>query len=270
MELDGAITLDLPSIALDNALIENTVNQIAYNYGNCALFNLLIVSDFVTMQCMSTRRSTHLRDQIEDEIATGAFRPGDRLDEASLAERFGVSRTPIREALQQLSVAGLVEIRRHRGAIVSAPDPKRLIDMFELMAELEAVCGRLAARRLLPDDEAELKRTLEACRKAAELSDTDTYYYENERFHRAIYVASGNGFLAEQALALHKRLAPFRRLQLRVRNRMRTSQAEHESIVAALLDGNGDAAATRLRSHVAVQGERFADLIASLNRVAAE
>ncbi|WNJ88052.1 GntR family transcriptional regulator (plasmid) [Bosea sp. 685] len=262
--------MDLPSIACKDALVTNNVKLIAYNYLACALFRLPIVVKLTTMKSMSMSRSTHLRDQIEEEIATGAFKPGDRLDEVSLADRFGVSRTPIREALQQLSVAGLVEIRRHRGAIVSAPDPKRLIDMFELMAELEAICGRLAARRLLPDDEAELKRTLEACRKAAELGDTDTYYYENERFHRAIYVASGNGFVAEQALALHKRLAPFRRLQLRVRNRMRTSQTEHESIVAALLEGNSEAAAARLHSHVAVQGERFADLIASLNRVAAE
>jgi len=212
---------------------------------------------------MDERQSVLLRDRIEDEIATGVFRPGERLDEVSLAERFGVSRTPIREALQQLSVAGLVEIRRHRGAIVSAPDPKRLIDMFEMMAELEAICGRLAARRLLPEDEAHLKDTLAACRLAAEQGDTDVYYHENERFHRAIYAASRNGFMAEQALALHKRLAPYRRLQLRVRNRMRVSQSEHEGIVEAILAGNADAAFSRLQAHVAVQGERFADLMAA-------
>ncbi|MEW9304905.1 GntR family transcriptional regulator [Labrys neptuniae] len=219
---------------------------------------------------MNEKPATRLRNQIEEEIATGVFKPGDRLDEVSLAARFGVSRTPIREALQQLAAAGLVEIRPHRGAIVSAPDPKRLIDMFSLMAEFEAICGRLAARRLLPGDEAALKETLEACRKAADSGDMDVYYYENERFHRAIYVASGNDFIAEQATALHKRLAPFRRLQLRVRNRMRTSLAEHEAIVDALLAGDSALAATRLYDHVAVQGERFTDLIASLNRAAAE
>ena len=218
---------------------------------------------------MNERQSNLLRDRIEDEIVTGAYRPGDRLDEASLATRFGVSRTPIREALQQLAVAGLVEVRRHRGAIVSAPDPKRLIDMFEMMAEIEAICGRLAARRLLPEDELALKRALEACRIASEQADPDVYYYENERFHRAIYAASGNPCLAEQAHALHRRLAPFRRLQLRVRNRVAVSQAEHEAIVAALLEGKGQLAAQRLHAHIAVQGERFADLIASLNRSAA-
>ena len=106
-------------------------------------------------------------------------------------------------------------------------------------------------------------------RRGGKAGDTDAYYYENERFHRAIYAASGNRFLNEQAVALHKRLAPFRRLQLRVRNRMRTSREEHAAIVAAIISGDSDAAAERLRSHVAIQGERFSDLIATLDRTKA-
>jgi DNA-binding GntR family transcriptional regulator len=142
--------------------------------------------------------------------------------------------------------------------------------MFELMAELEAICARLASRRMMDSDEAKLKETLDACRHAAESGDTDAYYYENEKFHRAIYVAAGNAFIAEQAMALHRRLAPFRRLQLRVRNRMQTSFAEHQAIVEALMKGDGNLAASRAYSHVAVQGERFTDLIASMSRTAAE
>jgi DNA-binding GntR family transcriptional regulator len=110
---------------------------------------------------------------------------------------------------------------------------------------------------------------MEECRKALAAGDPDAYYYENEHFHRAIYAASGNRFLADQALALHKRLAPFRRLQLRVRNRLKTSQQEHEDIVAAILRGDAAAAAQQLRSHVAIQGERFSDLIASLEKATA-
>jgi DNA-binding GntR family transcriptional regulator len=213
---------------------------------------------------MNESRASRLRDEIEEDIATGRLRPGERLDEVSLAQKFGVSRTPIREALQQLAAAGLIDMRPHRGALVSAPDPKRLLEMFEVMAELEAMCGRLAARRLQPDSEQALKSTLAACSHAAEETDSDGYYYENERFHRAIYAASRNAFLAEQAMALSKRLSPFRRLQLRVRNRLKTSQAEHEQIVAAILAGDGELAAERLRAHVTVQGERFHDLMASL------
>jgi DNA-binding GntR family transcriptional regulator len=210
---------------------------------------------------------THrLRDRIEERIATGIYAPGERLEEAALAQQFGVSRTPVREALQQLAAIGMVELRGRRGAIVSAPDATRLLEMFDVMAELEAMCGRLAARRLMPEDEAALTEAFDACCIAAESGDTDSYYYENERFHHAVYAASGNRFLAEQTTALHKRLAPYRRLQLRVRNRLRTSRDEHEAIVKAIVNGDGEVAAERLRDHVAIQGERFSDLMATLDR----
>ncbi len=204
---------------------------------------------------------------LEDDIVEGRLRPGSRLDEASLATRFGVSRTPIREALRSLAAAGLVEIRPHRGAIVSAPDPRSMIEMFLVMAEFEAICARLAARRLTVTDERALVTTLAACKKAASAGDTDAYYYENAKFHHALYTASGNRFLAEQALALHKRLAPFRRLQLRVRNRMQVSLAEHAAITSAVKAGDEDAAAEAARGHVFIQGERFNDLLASLDDV---
>jgi DNA-binding GntR family transcriptional regulator len=216
------------------------------------------------------RRSEELSELIEEQIATGLRRPGTRLDEQDLASEFGVSRTPVREALIQLCAAGLVDMRPRRGATVCEIGPARLCEMFELMAELEAMCGRLAARRI---DEAEQKELLEAhraCEAARDASDPDEYYRLNEIFHHRIYAASHNGFLAEQATALHRRLRPYRRLQLRVRNRMQTSYTEHQAIVDAILAGDGDLAAERLRGHITVQGERFADLIASLALLKAE
>lgn len=215
-----------------------------------------------------TRHRAKLGALLEDDILMGRYRPGERLDEVSLAERFGVSRTPIRETLLQLAAAGLVEVRPHRGAVVSSPDPGRLMEMFEVMAELEAMCARLATRRLTPEHEVALETTLAACRKALRHGDCDDYFTQNEAFHRAIYAVSGNTFLVEEALRLHKRLAPFRRLQLRVRNRLKASQAEHEAIVAAIESGDAEAAAGLLRQHVSVQGERFADLVASLQSTA--
>ena len=91
-----------------------------------------------------------LRDQIENEILTGDMPPGFRLDEVTLANRFGVSRTPIREALFQLASAGLIEIRPRRGAVVAEVGPERMVQMFEVMAGLEGMAGRLAAERGLP------------------------------------------------------------------------------------------------------------------------
>jgi DNA-binding GntR family transcriptional regulator len=170
----------------------------------------------------------------------------------------------VREALIQLAAQGLIEIRPRHGAVVSSISPVRLLEMFEVMGELEAMCGRLASRRMSDAERAELVAAHEACEKARAEMDSDNYFYCNERFHAAIYTGSHNSFLGEQALQLHRRLRPYRRLQLRVRNRMGASYKEHEAIVQAIVTGDADAAALGLRAHVVVQGERFGDLLASL------
>ncbi|CAN5322582.1 GntR family transcriptional regulator [soil metagenome] len=216
------------------------------------------------------RLSERLRESIEEEIATGVLLPGTHLDEVELATRFGVSRTPIREAISLLSGEGLVESRPRRGAVVAQVSPHRLIEMFEVMAELEAMCVRLAARRVTDDELAEIQAAHEACRVASASRDPDAYFYANERFHFALYRASHNDFLAEQAAALQRKLRPYRRLQLRVRNRLQGSFAEHQSVIDAVRAGDAQAAADHVRSHVLVQGERFADLIASLNRLGSQ
>jgi DNA-binding GntR family transcriptional regulator len=212
----------------------------------------------------TTTRSQHAREMIEEGIATGEFPPGMRLDEVELAQRFDVSRTPLREALFQLASAGILEMQPRRGTVVAEVSPHRMVEMFEVMGELEAMCGRLAARRMLPAEHERLLAAHRACEEARAASDPDAYYYENERFHHLIYEGSHNGFLEQQASALHRRLRPYRRLQLRVRDRMPTSLREHEGIVQAIINGDPDAAAQRLRDHVVVQGQRFADLVASL------
>lgn len=218
-------------------------------------------------QPRTLKRSEQLVDLIEERIATGIYSPGMRLDEANLAADFGVSRTPIREALIQLAATGLVEIRPRRGAIVAEIGPHRLCEMFEVMAELESMCGRLAARRITQAEQQELAAAHRACEEAQAAGDPDTYYRLNERFHHLIYAASHNGFLKEQAAALHRRLKTYRRLQLRVRDRMSTSLHEHAGIFDAIIAGDGELAAERLRAHIVVQGERFADLVASMQMV---
>ena len=209
-------------------------------------------------------RAEQLRELIEEGIATGAFAPGMHLDETELAQRYGVSRTPLREALFQLASTGIIVLRPRRGAIVAEANATRMVEMFEVMAELEALCGRLAARRMTVADERVLMEAHHACEAASGAANPDRYYRENERFHYAIYRASHSGFLIEQATAMHRRLRAYRRLQLRVRNRVHTSFTEHSLIVDALVAGDPDLAAERLRQHILVQGERFTDLLASL------
>src|SRR5260221_13923928 len=151
---------------------------IPYHPRRIAFFMTIIVCNFYqTAWCMicqacgieklgqvyAMSQAFRLKQSIEDAVIAGEFLPGDRLDEASLAERFGVSRTPIREALLQLGAEGFIDVRPRRGAIVSIPSPQRLIEMFETMAELEAACGTLAARRLTAEDEKLIEAAHLAC-----------------------------------------------------------------------------------------------------------
>lgn len=214
-----------------------------------------------------SRLSEKLRESIEEEIATGKLPPGTHLDEVELGLRFGVSRTPIREALSLLAGEGLLEIRPRRGAVVAHITPQKLIEMFEVMAELEAMCARLAARRITEHELQELISAHQECVDAAANKDSDSYFYANEKFHRAIYLGAQNHFLFEQATALQRRLRPYRRLQLRVRHRLQNSLREHQSILDAISEGNIDDASKVMRGHVAIQGERFTDLLASLNSI---
>jgi DNA-binding GntR family transcriptional regulator len=214
-------------------------------------------------------RSETLRDAIEEMIAVGAYAPGQHLDETELAARFGVSRTPIRETLIGLASRGLVVIRPRRGAVVAEFGPQQLVEMFEVMAELEASCSRLAARRMTPVEQATLLAAHAACDAARNSVDEDEYYYKNEAFHEAIYIGSHNQFLIDQTRALYRRLRPYRRLQLRVRDRIANSYAEHDAVVAAIIEGNGETAARLTRDHVMIQGQRFADLMASLPQLRA-
>jgi DNA-binding GntR family transcriptional regulator len=209
------------------------------------------------------RRADALRDRLEQDIVTGALRPGERLDEQSLAARFGVSRTPIREALMQLASAGLVRLEARRGAFVASLSLREVIERFEVMAALEGACGALAARRLTEEGRARLLEAHEACRREAPGGDADAYYYANERFHHVLYEACHNAYLAEQSRQLHARLKPYRRLQLRARSRVATSLAEHQAVVDAILAGDGERAERALKGHILIQGDRLSDFIAT-------
>lgn len=202
-----------------------------------------------------------IRDHLEDDILNGRLCPGQQLPIDELAGRFGVSRTPVREALQQLEASGLVKVWPKRGTFVAQISLAELIQMFEVMAELEATCARLAARRASPEAIQAIAQAMHDAESEGVCADPNAYYYANERFHRLIYDACGNTFLAQQTLALKNRLKPFRRLQLQLRNRIAASRQEHRTIVAALLAGDEEGAARAARDHVLIQGQRFTDLM---------
>jgi DNA-binding GntR family transcriptional regulator len=213
---------------------------------------------------MDVRLADWISESLEELVFTGAYKDGERLDEIKLAEHFKVSRTPVREALQRLVMSGMAEQIPRRGVFVRQPGPVELLEMFETMAELEASCGRLAASRISEPGLARLREADRRCQAAVEAADVATYYAENETFHREIYRGAANGYLEKEAMRLQNRLKPYRRVQLRFRGRMEQSLAEHRRILEALEAGDGEAASTVLRGHVAVQGEKFHQLMASL------
>lgn len=194
--------------------------------------------------------SERVRRSLADEIAAGSLRPGTPLDEQQLAQRFGTSRTPAREALRQLAMDGLVEVRPRRGAVVAEMSIERLADMFEMTAEMEALCVRLACHRMHPLERARLARMHEDSAALVAAGDVVGYAAFNLAFHEAIYSATHNGYVAEQALALRNRMAGFRRAQLFEAERVQRSFEEHRDILEAVMRGDGDEAARRMRGHL--------------------
>ena len=215
---------------------------------------------------MKKRRPDQIAEELQELIFANNFTDGERLDENRLAEMFGVSRTPMREALKNLAMAGIVEQIPNRGMFVRYPNPIELLEMFEVMSEFEALCGKLATKRISEEALEALNASNIKCQEAINKSDPDRYYDENELFHQIIYKQSGNAFLEQEALRLQKRLQPFRRIQLRFRGRIQQSMLEHEKIVKALSGGDSLAAEITLREHVAIQGEKFYQLVASLGK----
>ena len=194
--------------------------------------------------------SERIRDTLADEIASGALEAGASLDEQQIADRFGASRTPVREALRQLSAGGLVDLRPRRGGVVTRLTPERIMDMFETTAEIEAMCVRLATYRATPVERSNLHDLHDASAAMVAARDVEGYDRMNREFHDLIYRATHNDVMAEQALSIRARLEAFRRGQLRHGNRIAISREEHGLILAAMAEGDGDLAGRRMRAHM--------------------
>jgi DNA-binding GntR family transcriptional regulator len=202
-------------------------------------------------------RAEELRLALADEIIGGTLAPGATLDETVLAQRFNVSRTPVREALRQLAASGLVETRPHRGAVVATLSHERLNALFEAMAELEATCAGLAAERMSAAERQALQQIHEELRKLSYLGDPQRFHELNEIFHNAIYAGAHSDHLAEITLATRTRVQPFRRAQFRNLGRLAHSHAEHDRVVNAIVRGDRAGATSAMREHIALVREEY-------------
>jgi DNA-binding GntR family transcriptional regulator len=200
-----------------------------------------------------------LRLQLADEIVRGVLAPGLGLDETELARRFGVSRTPVREAIRLLAAGGLVDARPHRGAVVARPSTERIVGMFEALKELEGLCSGLAAERMTGAERRGLERLHDELAALVRAGDPQRYYEVNLTFHMAIYAGSHNDYLAELTEATRARIAPFSRAQFRGLGRLPRSHGEHHVVIEAILRGDRDGAAASMRDHIETVREAYVD-----------
>lgn len=212
----------------------------------------------------SATLSDELRATLEELIVSGALHPGERLDEAELAARFRVSRTPVREALKALVATGLLEIKSRQGVTVATISIPILLEMFQMMAALEGLCAKFAARRATPGQKTALREIHRRLIDALAASDPQRFYAVNQEFHDLLYDAAHTHFLAGQTRALRKRVAAYRRYVTHQPGRMSATIGEHERILAAIEGGDSDAAFTAASEHVNLLGDDMADFIASL------
>ena len=195
-------------------------------------------------------RSDFIAEQLEEAVINGEIPAGSRLDEASIALQFGVSRTPVREALHILCGRGLAEREPYKGVVVMQISTERIDEMFEAMAELEATCGRLSSHRMTMRERAELEGLHRQMNALADEGDLDGYNELNTRFHSLLFQGSHNSDLIAVAQTLRLKLAPFRKFQLKDKGRVKRSCREHQQIVDAILDQDAKTAENALRRHL--------------------
>ena len=208
----------------------------------------------------SATQSDRLAEAIVESVLSGEFPPGLRLDEGMLADRYGVSRTPVREALRQLASTGLIELKPRRGATVATATSAQLEALFGAMAEIEATCARLAAMSMTPIERRRLQHMQDAMASIALRDDRDAYAVANVGFHTQIYLGAHNEILSDFAAALRRRLAPFRRAQFRTEGRTSRSNAEHAAVVKAILACDPSAAHAAMIHHMSLVEDSFGQL----------
>ena len=212
-----------------------------------------------------SKLASDIAQRMEEDVLRGRVRPGQRLDERELSERFGVSRTPVREALQRLSASGLAVARGRQGLQVTQFSIADLLDALSVVAELEALASAQAARRIRPAQRSALHSAFQACAVAIDADNHDGFYDANIDFHRAIADASHNAVLQDELRRLSLRTAPYRRAITFQPGRMAASQIEHGEVMAAILQSNSADAASLMRRHVSVLMDGIADLLHFLN-----
>lgn len=186
---------------------------------------------------------------ILEAIDIGVYKPGDRLVESELAERFGMSRTPIREALQRLETQSLLE-RDGRSLIVASLDHNQMSELYVVRRELEGLAARLAARQATKEEIRVLREMVQD--DDTLIGDPVALSRANRRFHKQIHLASHNRYLVQQLDLVHRTMALMATTSLAAEGRGEIAQNEHAGIVAAIEARDEEAAEAALKDHISI------------------
>lgn len=202
-------------------------------------------------QRRSKTLTTIVREGLEALVISGELKAGDRVNESSLAEKFGVSRGPIREACRSLEQAGLFVAAVNHGVYVREMSLLEASDLYEVRGALSGLAGRLIVERGSDEDIANLVSLVERMGECVETGDIDTYYGLNLAFHSGLVDAAGNETLSKKYNSIIKQLHLFRRRGLIQSGNMAVSNCEHWAVVNALSARNSEDAERAMRNHVA-------------------
>jgi len=197
-----------------------------------------------------------VQQEIERLINEGELGPGDKLTEASLAERLGVSRGPVREAFRVLEEVGLVQLEKNRGVYVRQIPLEEALEIFDLRAMMEAYVGSTLAVNASEEQLGQLRTLVVQMEHAVKVEDEATYYRLNVEFHEAMVSYAGNKKLIGMYRKLTRELSLFRRRNFSDHALLVTSVNEHRDILDAIGSRNAAKAAEALRQHVLMSRER--------------
>lgn len=209
-------------------------------------------------------RANEIRSVLQEEIESGALPPGATLDERALAARFDVSRTPVREALQQLAVRNLVRIAPRQGVSVARLSIGEVRAIMETIGELESLCAKLAARRVDDGLRRLLDDALHRCQEAAVQGSMAEYAAANAYFHEIIYDGSRNPYLAELIRSARQQIRRYRARDFQTKVEVGKSLQDHLKVARAIQEGDEALAAQAMLAHVPAGSTGFSEFLARL------
>lgn len=206
------------------------------------------------------RRYLHdeVAERIRDLIRAGELEPNSRVNELELAERFGISRTPLREAIKILATEGLLELLPNRGARVPAVNEAEIDEMLEVIAGLEANAARLLAKRITDSEIADIAELHEAMLEAFERRDEARYFTLNRQIHEAMMRAAKNATLAQLYAGLSSRIQRFRYAPHKTPEQWQRAIDEHEEMLRLMIERDGEKLAALMERHILGKKEPIA------------